>query len=416
MESKKISLVNLVETEGKSLLLELDTRWEKNNAILETAMATAEMNLKYFQDLQAFCKEGLELKSDLEVIDKYRDRDTMELDREVVVPEVTLHGFKESHANLLDTSGMFGSVCSDVEASKSLQVAVSENTEKLSKDKSANEHCKNTIADQKTSVIAEFAFEQTSGLLFQDTHKVIQAIVPAGKDHIWISCQGSRKMSLVDHNGKIIRTVNTNSHVYDAIGVENGIVLLCKENVKLLNITTEKCEVFLNPNTLYPTAICAGEDGEILICLVDNFASNTDGTSERLVNVCNHQAQLLESIQRVRDKYFGIPSLIAYDFCNQRISIYDKQFGRILNFNKQGRHVFYTYTTRSAAAIRFDCNGYLLVADNVTNSVYMLDCDGQFVTEVTSVAAAPRSLAVNDDNTVYVGCVDGIVKVLQYFN
>ena len=34
IETKKISLVNLVETESKNLLLELDTRWEKNNRIL----------------------------------------------------------------------------------------------------------------------------------------------------------------------------------------------------------------------------------------------------------------------------------------------------------------------------------------------------------------------------------------------
>ena len=317
------------------------------------------MNLKYFQDLQTFCKEGIELKSDLEVIDKYRDLDTMELEREVTVPEVTLHGFRESHANLLYTSEMFGSVCSDVEASKSLQVAVSENTEKLFKDKSADEHCENTNADHKTSVIAEFTFEQTSGLLFQDTHKFFQAIVPAGKGHIWISCQGSRKISMVDHNGKTMRTVNTKSLVYDAIGAENGIFLLCKQDVKLLNVTTAKCEVFLNPNPLYPTAICAGEYGGILICLVDNFTSNIDGTSERLINVYSHQAQPLKSIQKAGEKYFGIPVLIAYDFCNQRISIYDKQFGRIDTFNKRGKHVFYTYTTKSAAAIRFDCNGYL---------------------------------------------------------
>ena len=356
IETKKSSLVKQVETESKHLMLELDTRWEKNNMILETAMATAEMNLKYFQDLQTFCKEGLELKSDLEVIDKYCDLEAMELDREVAVPEVALHGFRESHSILLDTFDIFGSVCSDVEASISLQVAVSENTEKLFKDKSADEHSKNSNADHKTSMIAQFTFEQTSGLLFQDTHKVIQAIVPAGKDHLWISCQGSRKISLVDHNGKIMRTINTNSHVYDAIGSKNGIFLLCKQDVKLLNVTTAKCEVFLNPNPLYPTAVCAGEDGEILICLVDNFASNTDGTSERLTNIYNNQALLLKSIRKAGDKYFGIPSLITYDFYNRRISIYDKQFGRILNFNKQGRHVFYTYTTKSAAAIRFDCN------------------------------------------------------------
>ena len=95
-------------------------------------------------------------------------------------------------------------------------------------------------------------------------------------------------------------------------------------------------------------------------------------------------------------------------------------FKAVVMVNKSGQHRF-SYTGQgsefSPYGICTDVLGHILVCDGNSDTVHLLDQDGEFLSVILSTQQGIRSacsLCVDDENNLYVGQFNNTVTVYKY--
>ncbi|KAK3104102.1 hypothetical protein FSP39_024438 [Pinctada imbricata] len=408
IEKRKQSVIEHFDREFQHLLNDLDERSKENDKVLTELEQFSRESMNELEELEKFCKNGIDTRSSIEIMRKHEDIDKVNSELSSIdIPKMEFFTFKESQEILPDKIKIFGTICKEAEASLSVQVAT---------------ECRDAPAltfpevfDKTVTEIIEV--EQKSGTwLFEDTHRVVSSLCAGSDGEIWVSCQASRKISQLDSSGKNVRTINPNSAI-NAMVLANDqkkLLILSTKRVRQLQLDTEICSVFIQPPNLYPTAICTTDQEEVLLCVVDSFNRANDVKSTRLMQIYSDKGQLIDSLDKIDGKSFGLPKHVTYNNADDTICVFDAHYDKLVVFDREA-NLKYRYKAKNVVAICYEPHGYLVVAKQESTTICFLDQRGHLVSEVaTPWGISPRSMALDAYGQILIGTSDGKIIKLHY--
>ncbi|XP_065938500.1 uncharacterized protein [Magallana gigas] len=199
---------------------------------------------------------------------------------------------------------------------------------------------------------------------------------------------------------------------------QDGDLIYTDKNNKVINKITQDNTItkFIKTEDWGPLSIHSSHiNGEILVGMM------TD--EEAKVTRYNKTGTEIQNIQR-DNKGQGLYSEPIYitENINGDVCVSDSEKQAVVVVNKSGQHRF-SYTGQGSEfnpyGICTDVLGHILVCDEISNTVHLLDQDGQFLSLLLTeqegvINMYPRSVCVDDEKNMWVGDIDNIVKVYKY--
>ncbi|XP_062609480.1 tripartite motif-containing protein 2-like [Saccostrea cucullata] len=255
--------------------------------------------------------------------------------------------------------------------------------------------------------------------------KVREFNVPGVDDRFWISDDGVFHVSLdqsdrlwisddagnlvqTDLQGNVIQKIKTSgrSQGYHTVTQDRGLIFTDQYNKVINRITQDnKITEFIKTGDWSPLSIHSSNiNGDLLVGM--------ETYTEAKVTRYNKTGKELQNIQwdNKGQGLYITPHYITENI-NGDICVSNRS-RLVVVVNKSGKHRF-SYTGQGSDfypyGICTDVLGHILVCDGYSDTVHLLDQDGQFLslllTEQQGVYR-PRSVCVDDENNLYVGQYD----------
>ena len=244
---------------------------------------------------------------------------------------------------------------------------------------------------------------------------------------VWIHQTKSSKNLLVDSSGQVKSELDTKVEFDDCIVLDNGDhVFTCFGSKDIRKVTpTGHVTVVCSTAPLRPAGISMSRDGHMLVGLCDGYVDEITTDSRGVVHLMDMSGKVMKRYGADgRTKLFTNPTRIVQNVNLDLVvvDIIDKEFRtKIIGVSVDGRSRF-TYKGQASLEESFcgkdvccDQHGHIILADYLNHAVHMLSADGQFVQYLLTEQDGlwgPRSLALRD-NTLWVGCVKGVVRVVK---
>ncbi|XP_061167692.1 RING finger protein 207-like [Saccostrea echinata] len=226
-------------------------------------------------------------------------------------------------------------------------------------------------------------------------------------DRLWIS---DRHGNLVqtDLQGNVIQKIETSGEYegYHTV-TQDGDLIFTDKYKKVINRITQDNNIteFIKTGDWEPLSIHSSHiNGDLLVGMVKD--------REAKVTRYNKTGKELQNIQRGNkgQRLYSVPHYITENI-NGDICTSDYYNG-IVVVNKSGQHRF-SYTGQKSEfypyGICTDVLGHILVCDDNSNTVHLLDQDGQFLSLLLTRQQGvkfPCSVCVDDKNNLYLGQQD----------
>ena len=235
-------------------------------------------------------------------------------------------------------------------------------------------------------------------------------------DRIWVS-DWSGNLVQTDLQGNQLQNIETNDgHGYHTTTQDGDLIYTDSDKKVIFSIIPDKrITEFMKTGDWTPLSVHSSSiNGDILVGMIkDKEAKVTrhSKTGKELQNIQrNNQGQELYS----RPHY--ITENVNGDICTS-----DKCICAVVVVNTSGKHRF-SYTGQGSRFRPFgictDVLGHILVCDDYSNTVHLLDQDGGFLSIILSSQqniTYPRGVCVDDENNLYVGqCYTNKVTVYKY--
>ncbi|XP_062589456.1 uncharacterized protein LOC134251102 [Saccostrea cucullata] len=248
-------------------------------------------------------------------------------------------------------------------------------------------------------------------------------------DRLWISDYDGNLVQ-TDLQGNVIQKIETWSGMKGFHTVTQGRDLIFTDKYKtVINRITQDNNIteFIKTGDWLPLSIHSSHiNGDLLVGMMK--LTETKGLfkmrkikKESKVTRYNKTGKELQNIQRDNkgQDLYGEPCYITEningDICT---SGYDK--AAVVVVNKSGQYRF-SYTGQASEfspfGICIDVFGHILVSDEISNSVHLLDQDGQFLSLLLTQQQGvefPRSVCVDDENNLYVRQLTNTLTVYKY--
>ncbi|XP_062571073.1 tripartite motif-containing protein 2-like [Saccostrea cucullata] len=222
-------------------------------------------------------------------------------------------------------------------------------------------------------------------------------------DRLWISDYESNLVQ-TDLQGSVIQKIKTSgrSQGYHTVTQDRDLIFTDKDK-KVINRITQDNNIteFIKTGDWTPLSIHSSHiNGDLLVGMWKEHYTITR---------YNKTGKELQNIQRDNkgQELYSYPHYITENI-NGDICTSDWNKGVVV-VNKSGQHRF-SYTGQGSEFHPFgictDVLGHILVCDSYSNSVHLLDQDGQFLSLLLTQQQAvycSRSVCVDDENNLYVG-------------
>ncbi|XP_034317849.2 E3 ubiquitin-protein ligase TRIM71 [Magallana gigas] len=255
--------------------------------------------------------------------------------------------------------------------------------------------------------------------------KVREYTVPGVDDVYHISLGKSGRLWASDYDGNLVQTdlqgnqlqkIQTSGGSGYHTVTQDGDLIYTEKNNKVINRITPDNTIteFIKTGDWTPLRIHSSHiNGDILVGM------KTD--EEGKVTRYNKTGTEIQSIQRDNkgQTLYGVPLFITENI-NGDVCVSDHYIGVVV-VDKSGQHRF-SYTGQGSwfppYGICTDVLGHILVCDINSNTVHLLDQDGQFLSLLLTPQQGvkyPRSVCVDDENNLWVGQrKTNTVKVYKY--
>ncbi|XP_052677992.1 uncharacterized protein LOC128159004 [Crassostrea angulata] len=257
--------------------------------------------------------------------------------------------------------------------------------------------------------------------------KVREYTVPGVYDVFHISLGKSGRLWVSDYGGILVQTdlqgnqlqkiqTNGGSDGYHTVTQDGDLIYTDKQNKVINRITPDNTITeFIKTGNWRPLSIHSSQiNGDILVGM------QTD--EEAKVTRYNKAGTEIQSIQRDNkgQPLYKYPHYITENI-NGDVCVSDYNNDAVVVVDKSGQHRF-SYTGQRSRITPYgictDVLGHILVCDDISKSVHLLDQDGQFLsllfTEQHGVDH-PFSVCVDDENNLWVGqYTTDTVKVYKY--
>jgi streptogramin lyase len=233
--------------------------------------------------------------------------------------------------------------------------------------------------------------------------------------NFWVS-DSSGNLVQTDLQGNQLQNFRTRGRGdgYHTVTPEGELITADKySNVIYKTTHSEKMAEFIKAGDWESTSIHSSHiNGDIPVGMmkIGKLAKVTryNKTGEEIQNIEKDHKE-----QQLYENPFYITENINGDVC---VSDYNKE--AVVVVNKSGQHRF-SYAGQepgfSPFGICTDVLGHILVCDNHSNTVHLLDQDGQFLSRLLTNLHCLLGMCVDDENNIYVGQDDSTtVSVYRY--
>ena len=240
-----------------------------------------------------------------------------------------------------------------------------------------------------------------------------------GQGLAWVGTDRN-KLQLVDWNGVVKDTIRTRFHFIDMTVTSEGDIILADYDhscIKSVSPSQKKFSTLFRTSSR-PFGVCCLSNEDIVVSLCE----------EDKVVVYSIDGQIRQTLDHIE---FKSPEKVAVNKANKDIYIVDRTCldkGKVIAVGAVGQPR-YEYTGQGDKALNpadvcTDHMGHVLIADYNSNSVHILDQEGQFIQYVLTSQQGlqePGTMDVDTEGYVWVGekhCGDnsyhGYVKVSRY--
>ncbi|XP_061167599.1 protein PML-like [Saccostrea echinata] len=222
-------------------------------------------------------------------------------------------------------------------------------------------------------------------------------------DRLWISDMFGNLVQ-TDLQGNVIQKIETSDGLGYHTVTQDGDLIFTDKDKNVINRITQDNNIteFIETGDWIPLSIHSSHiNGDLLVGMKKD--------REAKVTRYNKTGKELQNIQRDNkgQGLYRIPRYITENI-NGDICTSDYWKGVVV-VNKSGQHRF-SYTGQESGfdpyGICTDVLGHILVCDVISNTVHLLDQDGQFLSLLLTQQQGvkyPRSVCVDDENNLYVG-------------
>eukprot|EP00105_Crassostrea_gigas_P033508 XP_011456910.1 PREDICTED: E3 ubiquitin-protein ligase TRIM71 isoform X2 [Crassostrea gigas] len=233
---------------------------------------------------------------------------------------------------------------------------------------------------------------------------------------LWVS-DNDGNLVQIDLQGNQLQKIQTssNSGGYHTV-TQDGVLIFTDKHKNVIKMITQDNTMteFIKTGDWVPISLHSSHiNGDILVGMVK------DGKAK--VTRYNKTGEEIQNIQR-DNKGQGLYSYPHYITENINGDVYTSDFNKhaVVAVNKSGQHRFSYACQRSGFwpnGICTDLLGHIIVCDGWSDTVNVVDQDGQFLSLLLTGQQGimyPRSLCVDDENNLHVGQFNTTVKVYKY--
>ncbi|XP_065926465.1 tripartite motif-containing protein 2-like [Magallana gigas] len=243
--------------------------------------------------------------------------------------------------------------------------------------------------------------------------------ISGGKSGIFWASDASDNLVQTDLQGKQLQMIKTNGGIqgYHTVTLDGNLIFADRIKCSVNRITHGKTITrFITTKEWVPLSIHTSNlNGDIMV----GMSTFSQGKVARY-NKTGNTTQSIERDNKGQQLYSAYPHYITENI-NGDICVSDFNKQAVVVVNKIGQHRF-SYTGQESkirpVGICTDILGHILFCDINSNTVQLLDQDGQFLTLVVTSQKGkkhPFCVCVDDDNNLHVGYGDtNTVTVYKY--
>ena len=246
---------------------------------------------------------------------------------------------------------------------------------------------------------------------FKSKLKGLPSICLTDEGNAWIGGDQTKELRLVDRNGKIARTRQSNNKTRSLAMASSGDIILSPDyddsnTVMKMRADRTECPL-LNVSPSWSLGVSVTDDDDILVCASDGrvMRCNGDGGNVRQIYDGKKDNSALHAIE-LPDR-----NICISDAANKSLVIIDKN-GKILRQITKPLGV-QNYSPRGLAC---DSIGNILSVDYNNDRVCIISQNGEVRELVGKLHGInePRWLAVDSDDNMWVAQYDGNIKMVKY--
>ncbi|XP_062595587.1 tripartite motif-containing protein 2-like [Saccostrea cucullata] len=236
-------------------------------------------------------------------------------------------------------------------------------------------------------------------------------------DRLWIS-DSDGNLVQTDLQGNVIQKIKTSEGPgYHSVTQDRGLIFTDKDNNVINRITQDNnITEFIKTGDWSPVSIHSSHiNGDLLVGMgkltkAKGLFKMKKNKEESKITRYNKTGKVLQNIERDNkgQRLYSGPIYITENI-NGDICTSDIIKEVVVVVNKSGQHRF-SYTGQKSGfnplGICTDVLGHILVCDDVSDTVHLLDQDGQFLSLLLTKQQGvedPVSVCVDDENNLYVG-------------
>ena len=246
---------------------------------------------------------------------------------------------------------------------------------------------------------------------FKSKSKGCPSICLTEDEKAWIGGYESKELRLVDRNGKVVKTRQSNNRPRSLAMMPSGDIILSphlddSSTVTRLRADGTECPL-LDVSPSESLGVSVTDDGDILVCVSGGrvLKCNRDGGNGNQI----YDGKKANSAQHAIELPDG--NICISDFANKALVIIDKN-GKILKQinTSLGVQEFCPY------GLVCDSIGNILSADHNNDRVYIISqkIEVRELVGKSHEIKAPMWLAVDSDDNLWVTQNDGHIKVVKY--
>lgn len=379
------------------LLQESDDVQLENDKVLIDKQFTLEEHINMFERSQVTGRKALEKGCDAEIIyeeikvrDFLKDREPLDINESVETPK-----YVTGDSDYIVIKKMIGNVFTD---------------------------------KQKEPKKDDSKFEVTV-IPFNFGSIDIEGLCPISTEKTWLHPRKSNKCFLINRFGAQEKDMDFGFSITSFALCPSGDLYLSdytNQNLLLLKPKAKPKMVYSTATSrLYPVGIFLCMNGDLLMCQVDESTYKVNDKSRRMVLRLSDKFKRQLQIDRGKDgtRLFILPQIVVENK-NRDICVINRtemKTGLVMVFDDVGALKFTHFKTTAAnfnpTGLCCDSDSNIIVADAGSHSVYILNSDGKFIQNFAAMEISPTipcALAIDKENKLWVGCLNGKAFVIMY--
>ncbi|OWF48589.1 uncharacterized protein LOC110452892 [Mizuhopecten yessoensis] len=261
------------------------------------------------------------------------------------------------------------------------------------------------------------------GSFQMESQKQVLSVCPIDNTSAWLICTGSSEATLTTNKGNITvhMRVKPGVKLNDIVcSADRSNVFCCAQSSVRSILPDGKYKVLFRTED-YASSLCEAKDGGIIVCHDDKgkmIHYNGHGDVIKVITEDLDGWKLFSWPRRVRVNRKNGDMAVIEETTPRHVAVMDSKMDELCRFqgipNSGKSEKLQEEQNFLPRDICFDRNNDIIIADYGHGSVIVIDRDGRLVRTVWRDEMPPTCVGLQPNGDLWVGFLDGQVKVLRY--